>query len=240
MPSAKFFAECRISSTRQRYYLPSAKKHALGEQLALGGLSLCRVPAIWHSAKTHFAECQSVDTRQRASRAPTDDPQTTVTVAMLLFAECLHGDTQQTNLCRVPYSRHSANAVTCTAPASSPRPLRCCHERSHFSTAVTVMLRRVPNWGTRQTYCNAECNGTGTRHLINFAECRLWHSANKYKNFLQQPPNFFLRSHTMWKTSYLNLANYPLCLLYLDYLFDYKNILCIIQIWTAKCCQKCW
>ena len=159
---------------------------------------------------------------------------------MLLFAECLHGDTRQTNLCRVPYSRHSANAVTCTAHASSPRPLRCCHERSHFSTAVTVMLRRVPNWGTRQTYCNAECNGTGTRYLLNFAECRLWHSANKYKNFLQQPPNFFLRSHTMWKTSYLNLANYPLCLLYLDYLFDYKNILCIIQIWTAKCCQKCW
>ena len=204
----------------------------------------------WHSAAYLFAECQPYGTRQRHTLPSASQltlgkeshvhQHTTVTVAMLLFAECLHGDTRQQDLCRVPYSRHSANAVTCTAPASSPRPLRCCHERSHFSTAVTVMLRRVPNWGTRQTYCNAECNGTGTRHLINFAECRLWHSANKYKNFLQRPPNFFLRSHTMWKTSYLNLANYPLCLLYLDYLFDYKNILCIIQIWTAKCCQKCW
>src|SRR6185312_12599952 len=72
MPSARIFAECIISSTRQSYYLPSAKKHALGEQMALGGLSLCRVPVIWHSAKTHFAECQSANTRQRASRAPTD------------------------------------------------------------------------------------------------------------------------------------------------------------------------
>ena len=44
MPSARIFAECIISSTRQSYYLPSAKKHALGEQMALGGLSLCRVP----------------------------------------------------------------------------------------------------------------------------------------------------------------------------------------------------
>ena len=63
MPSARFFAECRITSTRQSYYLPSAKQHALGEQLALGGISLCRVPASWHSAKTHFAECRPVDTR---------------------------------------------------------------------------------------------------------------------------------------------------------------------------------
>ena len=165
MPSAQIFAECIISSTRQSYYLPSAKNHALGEQMALGGLSLCRVPAIWHSAKTHFAECQSVDTRQRASlhrQTTADDrpqqtpPQTTVTCFCLpsaymvalgkkIFAECLHGDTRQQDLCRVPYSRHSANAVTCTAHASSPRPLRCCHERSHFSTAITVIVCRVPD-----------------------------------------------------------------------------------------------
>ena len=141
MPSVRIFAECRISSTRQSYYLPSAKKHALGEQLALGGLSLCRVPARWHSATTHFAECQSVDTRQRASAPTRRRP---LQWGMFLFAECLHGDTRQTNLCRVPYSRHSANALTCTAHASSPRSLRCCHERSHFSTAVTVIVCRVP------------------------------------------------------------------------------------------------
>ena len=151
MPSARIFAECIISSTRQSYYLPSAKKHALGEQMALGGLSLCRVPVIWHSAKTHFAECQSANTRQRASRAPTDHNrrQTTTDATaddryVLLFAECLHGGTRQKDLCRVPYSRHSVNSVTCTAHASSPRPLRCCHERSHFSTAVTVIVCRVP------------------------------------------------------------------------------------------------
>ena len=123
MLSARIFAKCRISSTRQSYYLPSAKKHTLG------GLSLCRVPARWHSATTHFAECQSVDTRQRASAPTRRRP---LRWGMLLFAECLHGDTRQTNLCRVPYSRHSANALTCTAHASSPRPLRYCHERSHF------------------------------------------------------------------------------------------------------------
>ena len=212
--SAKIlFAECQKTCTRRINNTRRTISLPSASHMALGKDTLCRVLVSWHSAKS--VTC--------TNRRPADDR--------------YGGDAF---VCRVPYSRHSANAVTCTAPASSPRPLRCCHERSHFSTAVTVMLRRVPNWGTRQTYCNAECNGTGTRHLINFAECRLWHSANKYKNFLQRPPNFFLRSHTMWKTSYLNLANYPLCLLYLDYLFDYKNILCIIQIWTAKCCQKCW
>ena len=218
--AAYLFAECQPSGTRQRHTLPSASQLTLGKERHVHRQTTRRRPLRWR--------CFCLPSAYMG------------TLGNKIFAECLHGDTRQQDLCRVPYSRHSANAVTCTAPASSPRPLRCCHERSHFSTAVTVMLRRVPNWGTRQTYCNAECNGTGTRHLINFAECRLWHSANKYKNFLQQPPNFFLRSHTMWKTSYLNLANYPLCLLYLDYLFDYKNILCIIQIWTAKCCQKCW
>ena len=57
MPSARVFAECRISSTRQRYYLPRAYQKALGEQLALSGINLCRVPASWHSAKPIFAEC---------------------------------------------------------------------------------------------------------------------------------------------------------------------------------------
>ena len=140
MTSARIFAECRISSTRQSYYLPSAKKHALGEQLVLGVLSLCRVPARWHSAKTHFAECQSVDTRQRAPRAqhpPADDPQTTVTV----------GDAF---VCRVPTRGHSANRSLPSAPQSTlgklchvPRTRRC-HKRSHFSTAVTVIVCRVP------------------------------------------------------------------------------------------------
>ena len=164
----------------------------------------------WHSAAYLFAECQPYSTRQRHTLPSASQltlgkerhvhRQTTRRRPLRWRCFCLpsaYMGTLGKDLCRVSYSRHSANAVTCTAHASSPRPLRCCHERSHFSTAVTVMLRRVPNWGTRQTYCNAECNGTGTRHLINFAECRLWHSANKYKNFLQRPPNFFLRSHTM-------------------------------------------
>ena len=67
MPSARFFAECRISSTRQRNYLSSAHQKALGEQLALSGINLCRVPASWHSAKPLFAECWPAGTRQSPS-----------------------------------------------------------------------------------------------------------------------------------------------------------------------------
>src|SRR6185312_8183139 len=145
MPSARIFAECIISSTRQSYYLPSAKKHALG------GLSLCRVPAIWHSAKTHFTECQSVDTRQRASRAPTDDPQTTVTVAMLLFAECLHGDTRQQDLCRVPTWGHSA---TRSLPSALQSTLgKRCHDRTRqLPKAVTLLPRTFPFFHGRYRY----------------------------------------------------------------------------------------
>jgi len=136
MPSARIFAECRISSTRQSYYLPSAKKHALGEQLALGGLSLCRVPARWHSAKTHFAECQSVDTRQRASRAPHPPADDRYGGGCFCLPSASWG--------------HSANKSLPSAPQSTlgklchvPRTRRC-HERSHFSTAVTVIVCRVP------------------------------------------------------------------------------------------------
>ena len=136
MPSARIFAECRISSTRQSYYLPSAKKHALGEQLALGGLSLCRVPARCHSAKTHFAECQSVDTRQRASRAPhppADDrygggcfclPSAYMgTLGKQIFAECPTVDTRQT-LSRAPHTPapQGRYAVATNVPIF-PRPL---------------------------------------------------------------------------------------------------------------------
>ena len=138
MPSARIFAECRISSTRQSYYLPSAKKYALGEQLALGGLSLCRVPARWHSAKTHFAECQSVDTRQRASRAPhppVDDhygggcfclPSAYKgTLGKQIFAECPTVDTRQT-LSRAPHTT-VPKAVT-----PLPRTFPFFHGRYHY------------------------------------------------------------------------------------------------------------
>ena len=154
----------------------------------------------WHSAAYLFAECQPYGTRQR---------HTLPSASQLTLGKERHVHRQTTR--RRPlrwrcfclpsaYMGTLGNKIFAECPTVDTRQtlsLRCCHERSHFSTAVTVMLRRVPNWGTRQTYCNAECNGTGTRHLINFAECRLWHSANKYKNFLQRPPNFFLRSHTM-------------------------------------------
>ena len=143
MPSVRFFAECIISSTRQNYYLPSAKQHALGEQLALGGISLCRVPASWHSAKTHFVECRTVDTRQRASRAPHPP------------ADDRYGGAAF--VCRVPTRGHLANRSLPSAPQWTlgklchvhctrqfPRSLCRCHERSHFSTAVTVIVCRVP------------------------------------------------------------------------------------------------
>ena len=87
LPSAKFFAECQKSGTRQRIAL--GKKNAIDKGLlcrvpdsrqkrgarnrmtrvmVFGHVLLCRVPAVRHSAKfflNFFAECPRSGTRQR-------------------------------------------------------------------------------------------------------------------------------------------------------------------------------
>ena len=54
LPSAKFFAECQKSSTRQRPSLPSA---ALAKELHSAKSSL---PSARHLAKDFFAKCQTL------------------------------------------------------------------------------------------------------------------------------------------------------------------------------------
>ena len=101
MPSADGFAECRISNTRQSYYLPSACQKALGKQTTLGLPKSHTLPSASHVAlgELTFAECHMGSTRQTSSRAP----HTPVTMGSpsrpLLFAECPQGDTRQTPLC---------------------------------------------------------------------------------------------------------------------------------------------
>ena len=187
------------------------------------GITICLPSApIWHSAKHNGNGRGKMGTFVATACAG----------HVTEFAECRLWGTRQRSICRVSPCRHSANTVTCTAhdhyheryPVATnvtmlPRPLPLLFAECQLEDTRQTMLCRVPDRGTLQRSLNAECNGPSTRHSGNFAECLLWHSANNDKNFLQQPPNFFLCSHTMWRISYLNVANYLLCLLYLDYLF---------------------
>ena len=143
---------CRVPGS-----LPSAESRALGKA------TICRVPNNmhsannWHSVEYLFAECRPVGTRQRHTLPSAGQltlgkyrhvhrthPQTTVTVGAAF-------------VCRVPTKVHSANISLPSAPQSTLgklchvprtrqflRPLCRCHERSHFSTAVTVIVCRVP------------------------------------------------------------------------------------------------
>ena len=142
--SAKLlFAECqktctrRTTGTRRPISLPSAS------QMALGKDTLCQVPVSWHSAKS--VTC-TAPTRRRPLRW-----------GLLLFAECLQGDTRQIDLCRVPHSRHSANSVTCPAHA--------------VATNVPIFPRPLP-------LLFAECQLGNTRQKHASPSVSLGHSAN--------------------------------------------------------------
>ena len=111
LPSVPDFAECFLSGTRQRGYLPSAREKALGKHPALGKEVVCRVPRTrrtitlgktsicrvlcsWHSAKAAavngrqppltLCRVSSPDTRQ------SDDLPSIIFwhSAKRLFAEC--------------------------------------------------------------------------------------------------------------------------------------------------------
>ena len=49
MPSARCFAECQTTGTRQTTSLPSAEPQALGKASAHGTFLFCRVPALGKS-----------------------------------------------------------------------------------------------------------------------------------------------------------------------------------------------
>ena len=58
LPSARIFAECNTSGTRQTNSLPSVGPKTIGKNKTLGKKALCRVSKKLHSAKRFFAECQ--------------------------------------------------------------------------------------------------------------------------------------------------------------------------------------
>ena len=64
LPSARVFAECILSGTRQRPCLPSARKIHSANKNTRQNTSLPSV-FFWHSAKMYFAECLCFGTRQR-------------------------------------------------------------------------------------------------------------------------------------------------------------------------------
>ena len=185
MPSAEGFAECKISSTRQSYNLPSAYQKALGKKSTLGKDWLCRVPDYRHSANPPLpsATRAALGTQPHVCAAHTRRAR--YPSRPLLFAECPQGDTRQTPLCRVPRIGHSAKTITCA-----------------FAKTVTVIVCRVPGCGTRQRFDNAECNYRGTRHSDSLPSVLFSSRRNNKKQFLQHSPNIFVSYYTIQNTAY--------------------------------------
>ena len=148
-----------------------------------------------HSAKIGFAECLITDTRQtQLCRVPrgqhsahslTCAPHTPAapvtrhgryclpsarkgTLGKHLFAECHEAGTRQ-RLSRAPHT-----TVTPLPP--------CCHEHYTVAKTVTVIVCRVPGWGTRQRFVNAECNYCGTRHSNSLPSVLFSSRRNNKKN----------------------------------------------------------
>ena len=122
LPSAEGFAECKISSTRQRYNLTSAYQKPLGKNSTLGKDWLCRVPDYRHSANPPLPSVTRAALGTQPHVCAANSRRTRYPSRPLLFAECPQGDTRQTPLCRVPRIGHSAKTITC---AGTPlrRPL---------------------------------------------------------------------------------------------------------------------
>ena len=100
------FAKCYI---RQKGYLPSAMKNTLGkadtwQKSIHSGAKMASLPsvrAVTLGKEGMFAECQSLDTRQRDQKLGLEWP---------VFVECPRCDTRQTwIICRVSGPGHSAN-----------------------------------------------------------------------------------------------------------------------------------
>ena len=196
---------------------------------------LCREQYIEHSAKLQFAECLPKDTRQRFA-LPSACLQT---LGKPAFAECHAGSTRHTAsrvrrthpprplpvtaviVCRVPASGHSANTSLPSATKRAlgkdyhvrrTRPLPRCHERYTFAKTVTVIVCRVPGWGTRQRFVNAECNYRGTRHSNSLPSVLFSSRRNNKKKFSNTVQTFFLAT-ILYKTPHIRIW-YIFCYVY--------------------------
>ena len=133
MPSAEGFAECKISSTRQRYNLTSAYQKPLGKNSTLGKDWLCRVPDYRHSANPPLPSATRAALGTQPHMCAVHARRTRYPSRPLLFAECPQGSTRQTPLCRVPRSGHSAKTITCAA-----------RDRYPVAMNVTPLRRPLP------------------------------------------------------------------------------------------------
>ena len=135
LPSAEGFAECKISSTRQSYTLPSAYQKALGKKSTLGKDWLCRVPDYRHSANPPLPSATRAALGTQPHVCAANSRRARYPSRPLLFAECPQGDTRQTPLCRVPRIGHSAKTITCAARDRTPLPrtVHLCEDRYRYS-----------------------------------------------------------------------------------------------------------
>ena len=139
-------------------------------------LRFCRVPDHGHSAKIHFAECQTKGTRQRCGTR---------------HAKTLSSAGRQqrkalgiARLCRVPAGEHSAK--TAHVPSTRVRRVTAvsfCRVLQGRHSAKTK-FRRVPVGGTRQSQFRRVPS--------------TWHSANNFYFFFIQT---FLLSTQIWKVN---------------------------------------
>jgi len=135
LPSAEGFAECKISSTRQRYNLTSAYQKPLGKNSTLGKDWLCRVPDYRHSANPPLPSATRAALGTQPHVCAANSRRARYPSRPLLFAECPQGDTRQTPLCRVPRIGHSAKTITCDARDRTPLPrtVHLCEDRYRYS-----------------------------------------------------------------------------------------------------------
>ena len=133
LPSAEGFAECKISSTRQSYTLPSAYQKALSKKSTLGKDWLCRVPDYRHSANPPLPSATRAALGKQPHVCAAHARRARYPSRPLLFVECPQGHTRQTPLCRVPRSGHSAKTITCAA-----------RDRYPVATNVTPLRRSLP------------------------------------------------------------------------------------------------
>ena len=133
LPSAEGFAECKISSTRQSYNLPSAYQKALGKKSTLSKYWFCRMPDYKHSANPPLPSATRAALGTQPHVCAANSRRARYPSRPLLFAECPQGDTRQTPLCRVPRRGHSAKTITCAA-----------RDRYPIATNVTPLRRPLP------------------------------------------------------------------------------------------------
>jgi len=192
------FAECKISSTRQSYTLPSAYQKALGKKSTLGKDWLCRVPDYRHSANPPLPSATRAALSTQPAHSLTCAPHTPAAPVTCHGRYCLPSATQR--------------ALGKDYHVRRTRPLPRCHERYTVAKTVTIIICRVPGWGTRQRFVNAECNYRGTRHSNSLPSVLFSSRRNNKKNFSNAIQTFFLAT-ILYKTLHIRIW-YIFCYVY--------------------------